>query len=73
MTPHEKLASRVTQLETSYMHLQNDFESINEVVLENSRRLQELAAMVSRLNDRLEEAQSDSQLRRPEDEKPPHY
>lgn len=55
------------------MHLQNDFESLNEVVLENGRRLDDLQSLLQRLTDKFDAKQADEPERDPEDEKPPHY
>lgn len=74
MNQTEQNTKRLTDLESSIMHLQNDFDSINEVVLDMSRRIDELSAMIQRLQDRFEAATSASeQPRSAEDEKPPHY
>ena len=55
------------------MHLQNDFDAINEVVLSNSRRLDELHSLIERLTDKFEAHRGESEERNLEDEKPPHY
>lgn len=66
-------ARRLTALETSLMHLQNDYESLNEAVLENAHRLDRLAKLLQRLTDRFEAASDSDPERDPLDEKPPHY
>ena len=50
------------------MHLQNDFESLNGVVLANSRRLDNLDALLQRLSDKYAAQQADSIERDPEEE-----
>ena len=64
---------RLTKLELSLMHLQNDFESLNSVVLENSRRLETMAKAIEQLTDRLAASSTPESVRKAEDEIPPHY
>ena len=64
---------RVTELELSLMHLQNDYESLNEVVLENAKRLDSMSNMIQQLTDRISDAKDPEPVRKAEDEKPPHY
>ncbi|MFT5300247.1 MAG: putative coiled-coil protein SlyX [Mariniblastus sp.] len=66
-------ANRLTDVETAMMHLQNDYETINSVVLENARRLDILAKAVQQLTDRLSTADEPDSERKAEDEIPPHY
>ncbi len=73
MNPNENDLNRITNLENAIMHLQNDFESLNEVVLANSRRLDRLDALLQRLSDKFAAQQTGSNDRDLEDEKPPHY
>ena len=73
MNPNENDLNRITNLENAIMHLQNDFESLNEVVLANSRRLDRLDGLLQRLSDKFAAQQADSNDRDLEDEKPPHY
>ena len=74
MNENKQMSQRITDLETALMHLQNDFEAINEVVLSNSRRMDELHALLERLSDRFEAHKGASEEERTlEDEKPPHY
>ena len=69
-----KNLKRLTELETSMMHLQNDYDSLNEVVLENARRLEKLTGMLQRLTERVDSSAAESAVpRNAEDEKPPHY
>lgn len=69
----EKSEQRLTNLETSMMHLQNDFDSLNDVVLENARRLERMANTIQTLSDRLQAATEPTSGRDAEDEIPPHY
>jgi len=64
---------RVTELESTMMHLQADYDALNEVVLENANRLEKMSALIQQLTARLESAASDPAPRKLEDEKPPHY
>lgn len=64
---------RITELESTLMHLQNDYDSLNEVVLENANRLEKMSAMIQQLTARIETAAGDPAPRKLEDEKPPHY
>ncbi len=65
--------NRITELELSLMHLQNDYESLNEVVLENVRRMGAMTKKIQRLTDQLESASDPESARSAEDEVPPHY
>jgi uncharacterized coiled-coil protein SlyX len=73
MDETQKNSARLTNLESSLMHLQNDFDALNEVVLDQSRRLDQLTKMIERLTERFEQAAASESPRRAEDEKPPHY
>ena len=64
---------RVTGLESTLMHLQNDYDALNEVVLENANRLEKMSSLIQQLTARLEAASTDTAPRKLEDEKPPHY
>ena len=65
--------ARIMELELQLMHLQKDFEALNQMVLENSRRLDDFLSQVTRLNRRLDGLSTDSEPRNLLDEKPPHY
>lgn len=73
MEENEKNAVRLTELETSMMHLQNDYDSLSEVVLENARRIEQMAKAIQRLTDRLQASTEPQSDRDAEDEVPPHY
>ncbi len=72
---NETDANRLTKLELALMHLQNDYDSLNEMVLKNGSRLDEVHGMLQRLTVKFESQQHsiESQARKAEDEKPPHY
>ena len=74
MENQEKISERMNSLESSLTYLQNDYEQLNETVLENTKRLEQLKLAVARLTARLEQAGSQGdEVRNLEDEKPPHY
>ncbi len=73
MAENEKNAKRLTALETSLMHLQNDFDSLNDAVLKNAQRLDLMAKSIQVLSDRLRAASEPVSERSAEDEIPPHY
>lgn len=64
---------RLTNLEMSIAHLQHDFETLDKAVLDNTQKLDQVFAMLKRMNERAENAGGDASPRKPEDEKPPHY
>ncbi|MDE0936891.1 MAG: SlyX family protein [Mariniblastus sp.] len=73
MDQSEKDRKRITELESSMMHLQNDYESLNEVVLENAQRLEKMRIVIERLESRLRVSSESDSERKAEDEVPPHY
>ena len=73
MDQSEKDRKRITELESSMMHLQNDYESLNEVVLENAQRLGKMRIVIERLESRLRVSSESDSERKAEDEVPPHY
>ncbi len=74
MHNQEKTDERLNALESSLTYLQNDYEQLNETVLENTKRLEQLKLAVDRLTLRIEQSGSQTpEVRNLEDEKPPHY
>ena len=73
MNQNERNAKRITELESSLMHLQNDYDSLNEVVLDQAKRLDQLTGAFDRLSERLDAATPTAPPRKAEDEVPPHY
>ena len=74
MEKQEKTVERLNSLEASLSYLQNDYDQLNETVLENTKRLEQLKLAVERLTARLEQSGSQAnETRNLEDEKPPHY
>jgi SlyX protein len=70
----ERLAARVTELETLCTHLQRTVGELDEVVLAQQRQIDALVRSYERLAAGVESisAQPTAPLK-PEDEKPPHY
>jgi len=74
MDNQEKFGERLNSLESSLSYLQNDYDQLNETVLENTKRLEQLKLAVERLTSRMDQAGSQTpEVRNLEDEKPPHY
>jgi len=77
MEKQEKINDRLNELESSLTYLQNDYEQLNETVLENTKRLEQIKLAVDRLILRIEQSGSQTpevpEVRNLEDEKPPHY
>ena len=70
----ESLPERVTQLEIYYTHLEHRCQQMNDVLLDCSRRLEEMERHLRAMADR--HVQLESRLVEPRDpvaEKPPHY
>ncbi|MDG2014065.1 MAG: SlyX family protein [Pirellulaceae bacterium] len=70
----DRLEEKIIDLEISLGLLQRDFEKQNEVLLANTRTLQQMELSIKRLFDQVTNlhASTDNQ-RTLEDEKPPHY
>ena len=64
---------RLTNLEMSIAHLQHDLETLDKAVLDNTEKLDQVFAMLKRLNEQSKNSGGDEQPRKAEDEKPPHY
>lgn len=62
---------RINELELHAMHLRRDYESLNEVILEQGRKLDQLFEILNRLTRQMSIVEASmSEL---PDEKPPHY
>ncbi len=64
---------RITNLEMSIAHLQHDLETLDKAVLDNTQKLDQVFAMLKRINERIDDSGDSAAPRKPEDEKPPHY
>jgi SlyX protein len=66
------LSERVVELETLYAHLERTVADLSEVVLAQQRELDALGKKAATLEAELAST-TDPEVRKPEDEKPPHY
>jgi len=73
MSNSSKDEDRLQNLELSLMHLQKDYDQLNEVVIDLANRHQQLQQSFAKLTDQLEQSQQPETPRDPEAEKPPHY
>ena len=64
---------RLTNLEMSIAHLQHDLETLDKAVLDNTEKLDQVFAMLKRMNEQNKNSGGDEPPRKAEDEKPPHY
>lgn len=65
------MQDKVIQIEEHLIHLEKQFDELNQVIYKQSLKIDELEKSVSSLNDKLDQNQSvesNNQL-----EKPPHY
>ena len=70
----EALATRVTELEELSTHQERTIQQLDEVILQQERRLAETEAALKRLAEKVEIfSHSADTTRPPEDERPPHY
>lgn len=63
---------RIVDAEMALTHLQHDYESLNEVVLEQQKAIEQLSVQIQRLQSKVE-SNSDPEIRDAEAERPPHY
>lgn len=73
MEDSEALLKRVTELEIRWMQLQQDFDALNEVVLNQQREILAARAAFARFEIRLESLTDPEPPRDPLAERPPHY
>jgi len=65
------MQDKVIQIEEHLIHLEKQFDELNQVIYKQSLKIDELEKSVSSLNDKLDQnqnAESNNQL-----ERPPHY
>jgi uncharacterized coiled-coil protein SlyX len=65
------MQDKVIQIEEHLIHLEKQFDELNQVIYKQSLKIEELEKSVSSLNDKLDQNQSvesNNQL-----ERPPHY
>ena len=66
--------ARIVELETLYTHLQRTLGELDQAVLDQQRQIEMLSKRVSSLAGDLNRlAGSEPEVRRPEEERPPHY
>ena len=71
-----QLEKRLIDLETSLGLLQHDFEAQNEMILLNTRQLEQMQRTIKRMSAMIEALPPTGSPEGPrslEDEKPPHY
>ncbi len=72
--PDDRLRERVTELEVYFTHLEHRCQQMHEVLLESSRRLDELEQQLRSMANRHEQLEMRfTEPRDPLAEKPPHY
>lgn len=73
-TRNKEMEQRLTRLEEMFVHLERTTEELNEVVVEQNRRIARLEMSVRKLHERQERLLASLESpRSAEDEKPPHY
>jgi len=71
---NQPIEQKLIDLESSLGLLQRDFEKQNEMLLENTRQIQQMQLSIQRLFDQVAQLQTNPESSRLlEDEKPPHY
>ena len=65
-------SERIVETEIALTHLQHDYESLNEVVLEQQKAIEQLSVQIQRLQTKVE-SNTDPEVRDAESERPPHY
>jgi uncharacterized coiled-coil protein SlyX len=75
MSPHPPSPTeRITELEGLFTHLQRTMKDLDQVVIEQARRIVQLERELNLLAGELRAVRDFSrEPRRPEDEIPPHY
>lgn len=68
----DQTSQRLEQVESALMHLQHDFESLNDTLLHQQKLIDELKQSINKLSATVETL-GDDEDRSPEDERPPHY
>lgn len=72
--PMGQLVDRINQIEVKLEYLQRDYETQNDIILVDAKRIQILEDTVRRLAQTVDLLSSHSDLPgSPEDDKPPHY
>ena len=66
-------AQSLEQIETKIAFLERANAELSDVVFRQQREIEALRAQIAALAVRVEAAQSDTDVRTPEEERPPHY
>jgi uncharacterized coiled-coil protein SlyX len=70
----QQALARIVELETLYTHLQRTLGDLDQAVLDQQRQIEVMSKRIHTLAgdfDRM--AGSEPEVRKPEDERPPHY
>lgn len=68
------LEERITDLETIVSHQQETIDALNEVLVDLGKRIEVWPREIARLSDEIRVTRElTTEVRRPEDDKPPHY
>ncbi len=63
---------RIVDAEIALTHLQHDYETLNDVVLQQQKTIQQLSVQIQRLETKIQ-SNADPEVRDAESERPPHY
>ena len=66
-------AHTLEQIETKIAFLEHANVELSDVVFRQQREIETLRAQIAGLAARIDAAQSDTTVRTPEEERPPHY
>lgn len=66
-------AQKLEQIETKIAFLERANAELSDVVFRQHKEIETLRAQVVALASRVEAAQSDADVRPPQEERPPHY
>lgn len=65
---------RITRLEEKHAHLERIVADLNEVILDQHKRIERLESLLTRADQRIEQLHAAlDQPRSAEEERPPHY
>lgn len=64
---------RLIELESTVMHLQNNLEQLNQVIIDQNQEIDKLRLEIIRLDGKIQTAEAGPENRSLEDERPPHY
>ncbi|MHC2069927.1 SlyX family protein [Bremerella sp. T1] len=72
--PEERVVERITTLEEKHAHQERIIADLNEVILDQQKRLMRLESLLKRADERIEQLHAAmDQPRSADDERPPHY